>query len=247
MDSIIKLEDIKVKEWGTAKIEFEVTDENGNPIDGRIAVKINQKTHFNTKIKDGKFSELLDFSAYHNKEYRIDVIFGGNKECAPSMQTAKILVEKADPIFISFSELQDACYRLNKWIEANKRIPGKILINKHEVTIGNLFNLLVTAVKNLNDNNKEDIELKWVQTPSVSSETIDEDFLLSDEEYIKITEELFNEMDENKFCPSFIEYNEEKIGFMNLIYIYSTLVSNSSIDNGLLSGVYVTPWKKIVA
>ena len=55
MDSIIKLEDIKVKEWGTAKIEFEVTDENGNPIDGRIAVKINQKTHFNTKVKNGKF------------------------------------------------------------------------------------------------------------------------------------------------------------------------------------------------
>lgn len=247
MDSIIKLEDINVKEWGTAKIEFEVTDENGNPIDGRIAVKINQKTHYNTKIKDGKFSELLDFSAYHNKEYRIDVIFGGNKECAPSMQTAKIIVEKADPIFISLTDLQNACYRLNKWIETNKRVPGKILINKHEVTIGNLFNLLVTAVKNLNENNKEDIELKWVQTPSVSSETISEEFLLSNEDYIKITDELFNEMDENKFCPGFIEYNDEKIGFMNLIYIYSTLVSNSSINNGLLSGVYVTPWKKIVA
>ena len=247
MDSIIKLEDIKVKEWGTAKIEFEVTDENGNPIDGRIAVKINQKTHFNTKVKDGKFSEVMDFSSYHNKEYRLDVIYGGNAECAPSMQTAKIIVEKADPLFISIKELQNACYRLKKWIEVNKKVPGKILIDKHEVTIGNLFNLLVTAVKNLSENNKDDIELKWVQTPSVSSETITEDMLLSYDEYIKITEDLYTEMDENKFCPGFVDYNEEKIGFMNLIYIYSTLITNSSVDNGLLSGVYVTPWKKVVA
>ncbi|MBR0471447.1 MAG: hypothetical protein IJI98_01950 [Methanosphaera sp.] len=247
MDSIIKLEDIKVKEWGTAKIEFEVTDENGNPIDGRIAVKINQKTHFNTKVKNGKFSEVIDFSSYHNKEYRLDVIFGGNAECAPSMQTAKILVEKADPIFISIKELQNACYRLKKWIEVNKKVPGKILIDKHEVTIGNLFNLLVTAVKNLSENNKDDLELKWVQTPSVSSETITEDMLLSYDEYIKITEDLYTEMNENKFCPGFVDYNEEKIGFMNLIYIYSTLITNSSVDNGLLSGVYITPWKKVVA
>lgn len=247
MDSIIKLEDIKVKEWGTAKIEFEVTDENGNPIDGRIAVKINQKTHFNTKVKDGKFSEVMDFSSYHNKEYRLDVIYGGNAECAPSMQTAKIIVEKADPIFISIKELQNACYRLKKWIEVNKKVPGKILIDKHEVTIGNLFNLLVTAVKNLSENNKDDLELKWVQTPSVSSETITEDMLLSYDEYIKITEDLYTEMNENKFCPGFVDYNEEKIGFMNLIYIYSTLITNSSVDNGLLSGVYITPWKKVVA
>lgn len=247
MDSIIKLDDIKVQEWGTAKIEFEVTDENDNPIDGRVAVKINQKTHFNSSVKDGKFSESLDFSAYHNKEYQLDVIFGGNKDCAPSMKTVKIIVEKAAPIFISISDLQDACYRLTKWIEINKRIPGKILINKHEVTIGSLFYLLVTAVKNLNNNNKEDIELKWMQTPSVSSETFTEEQLLSNEEYIKITEELFEEMDKTKQCPSFVEFNDEKIGFMNLIYIYSTLITNSSINNGLLSSIYIIPWKKIIA
>lgn len=247
MDSIIKLDDIKVKEWGTAKIEFEVVDENNNPIDGRIAVKINQKTHFNTTIKNGKFSEVLDFSSYHNNEYRLDVIFGGNRECAPSMKTAKIIVEKADPIFISIKDLQDACYRLNKWIEVNKRVPAKILINKHEVTIGNLFNLLVTAVKNMDENINEDIELKWVQTPSVSSETINETLLLSHDEYIGITEELYKEMDDNKFCPGFVEFNDEKIGFMNLIYTYSTLITNSSVDTGLLSSVYVTPWKELVA
>ena len=247
MDSIIKLDDIKVKEWGTAKIEFEVIDENGNPIDGRIAVKINKKTHFNTTIKGGKFSEILDFSSYHNKEYRIDVIFGGNKECAPSMESAKIIVEKADPIFVSMKDLQNACYRLNKWIEANKKVPGKILISKHEVSIGNLFNLLVTAVKNLNENNTDDIELKWVYNPSVSTETISEGLLLSNEEYIKITDEIYEELTEHQKCPGFVEVNDEKIGFMNLIYIYSTIITNSSLNNGLLSGVYVTPWKEIVA
>lgn len=247
MDSIIKIDDIKVKEWGTAKIEFEVTDENNNPIDGRIAVKINQKTHFNSEVKNGKFSEKLDFSAYHNREYRLDVIFGGNNECAPSTKTVKILVEKAEPIFFSIKDLQDACFRLTKWIEVNKRIPGKILINKQEVSIGNLFNLLLAAVRNLNNNNKDDVELKWVQTPSVSSETITESLFLSNEEYVKITEDLYADIFENRQCPSFVEVNDEKIGFLNLIYTYSTLITNSSLESGLLSGIYVAPWKDIVA
>ena len=158
MDAIIKLDDIKVKEWEKAKIEFEVTDESGNPLSGRIAVKINKETKFNTKITDGKFSQLVDFSSFHEPEYALDVIYGGNDEYAPTMESAKIIIEKAEPIFIPITDLQNACFRLNKWIETNKRVPGKILINKHEVTIGNLFNLLVKAVDNLNANNKEDID-----------------------------------------------------------------------------------------
>ena len=247
MDAIIKLDDIKVLEWEKAKIEFEVVDELGNPLSGRIAVKINQETKFNTKIDNGKFSQIVDFSSFHEPEYTLDLIYGGNAEIAPTMQSAKIIIEKAEPIFISLNDLQNACYRLNKWIETNKRVPGKILINKHEVTIGNLFNLLVTAVNNLNKNNKDDIELKWVKTPSVSSETITESALLSNEEYIKITENVLSEIAETKACPSSIEVKDGKIGFMNLVYIYSTIITNSSPNNGLLSGVYIKPWKEIVA
>ena len=44
MDAIIKLEDIIVKEWEKAKIEFDVVDQENNPVSGRVAVKINQET-----------------------------------------------------------------------------------------------------------------------------------------------------------------------------------------------------------
>ena len=50
MDAIIKLDDIKVKEWEKAKIEFDVVDQNDNPLKGRVAVKINQETKFDTNI-----------------------------------------------------------------------------------------------------------------------------------------------------------------------------------------------------
>lgn len=246
MDAIIKLEDIKVKEWEKAKIEFEITDENNNPLNGRVAVKINQETKFNTVIENGKFSQLVDFSSFHEPEYALDVIYGGNDEYAPAMKSAKIIIEKAEPILITINDLQNACYRLIKWIEANKRVPGKILINKHEVTIGNLFNLLVSAVNKISKNDTSDLELKWVQTPSVSSETITESALLSNEEYLKITEDISAELSETKSCPSFVEVEYGKIGFMNLVYIYSTIITNSS-SNSLLSGVYIKPWKEIVA
>ncbi len=247
MDAIIKIDDIKVKEWEKEKIEFEVTDEEGNPLSGRIAVKINQQTKFNTKIQNGKFSQLVDFSSFHEPEYSLDIIYGGSDECAPAMKSVKIIIEKAEPIFISISELQNACYRLNRWIEANKKVPGKILINKQEVTIGNLFNLLVSAVNKLNAKDTSDLELKWVQSPSISSETITESALLSNEEYMKITENVSTELTENKICPGFVETESGKIGFMNLIYIYSTIITNSSQENGLLSGVYIKPWKEVVA
>lgn len=247
MDAIIKLDDIKVKEWEKARIEFEVVDEQDNPLNGRVAVKINQETKFDTTIEDGKFSKLVDFSSFHEPEYTLDVIYGGNDQFAPAMKRSKIIIEKAEPILISIFDLQNACYRLNKWIETNKRVPGKILINKHEVTIANLFNLLVTAVNKLNNNDNSDVELKWVNSPSVSSETITESTLLSNEEYIKITEDIISQLNESKTCPSCVEIENGKIGFMNLVYTYSTLITNSSTENGLLSGIYIKPWKEIVA
>ncbi len=247
MDAIIKLDDIKVKEWEKAKIEFDVVDQNDNPLKGRVAVKINQETKFDTNIENGKFSQLVDFSSFHEPEYTLDVIYGGNEEVAPAMKQSKIIIEKADPILIPISDLQDACYRLNKWIEVNKRVPGKILINNHEVTIGNLFNLLISAVNKLNNKDNSAVELKWVETPTVSSETITESTLLSDEEYLKITEDVTKQLEESKTCPSFVEIEGGKIGFMNLVYTFSTLITNSSSENGLLSGIYIKPWKEIVA
>ena len=245
MDSIIKLEDITVNEWEKGKIEFEVTDENNNPVNGRVAVKINHKTHINSVIENGKFSKVIDFSNLHSPEYRLDVIYGGNDECAPATETAKLFIKKAEPIFISVKDLQNACYRLTKWIEAKKRVPGKILINKQEVSIGNLYYLLVRAINNLNNNNKDDLELQWVQSPSVSSETINESKLLSKEEYLKITEQIDAELNDLKVCNSHVEVDDEKIGFMNLIYILSTIITNSSLENGLISGVYIKPCKEL--
>ena len=64
MDAIIKLEDIIVKEWEKAKIEFDVVDQENNPVSGRVAVKINQETKFDTNIEDGKFCTPLYILGY---------------------------------------------------------------------------------------------------------------------------------------------------------------------------------------
>lgn len=247
MDAIINLEDIKVKEWEKGTISFNVTDENNNPVSGRVAVKLDNITYFNKVIEDGKFFEAFDFSSFHDEEYKLEVIYGGNDECAPASKSAKIIIEKADPILIPISDLQNACYRLIKWIETNKRLPGKILINNIEVTIGNLFNLLAKTVAQLNNNNNEDVELTWAKTPELSSENITQEVLISKEDYVKITDNILKEINDTQSCPSTVEVESGKIGFMNLVYIYSTIISNSSIKNGLLSGVYIKPWKEIVA
>ena len=57
MESIVKLDDITIKEWENGVIEFEVTDENNNPISGDAAVKLNDSTFLKGKVVNGKFSE----------------------------------------------------------------------------------------------------------------------------------------------------------------------------------------------
>jgi hypothetical protein len=82
--------------------------------------------------------------------------------------------------------------------------------------------------------------------PKVSSENIKEDIQLTKDEYIQIANEIITTMDDSKNSPAFIEVNGEKLGFMNLIYTFCKIVQNSS-ENGLISTVYVRPWKEIVA
>ena len=70
-------------------------------------------------------------------------------------------------------------------------------------------------------------------------------FLDSKEEYLKITEQIDAELNDLKVCNSHVEVDDEKIGFMNLIYILSTIITNSSLENGLISGVYIKPCKEL--
>ncbi|OED29682.1 Ig-like domain repeat protein [Methanosphaera sp. WGK6] len=246
MESKIKIDDIIIYKGEMGVITFEVTDENNNPVDGKVVIKLNKNTIVTSNLKeDGTFSQKCNFSKLQNSEYDIEVVYGGNKVCEPSTAQAKLYIKKAESIILSINDIQNASYRLTRWIDINKRLPGKILINENQVSIGNFLAILATTIKNINKNKLDDIKITEIGTPKVSRESITETILISQEEYMPMINEIINFIDENRESPSTIETSYGNIGFMNLAYTLATIVSNSS-DTGILSGIYVRPWKKII-
>jgi hypothetical protein len=246
MESIIKLDDVKVNTWEMGKVRAEVKNADGVPLNGRAIVKINHISRIQGYVVNGIFEEEHDFSDLYDDEYDLYMIYGGTEHSDPADATAKLYLNHDKTIEVPIFDLQNACYRLTKWIDVNKKLPGKIAIKKEQVSVANLLYALANCVKKINDEDPSDVMITKVNPPKVSSENIKEDIQLTKDEYIQIANEIITTMDDSKNSPAFIEVNGEKLGFMNLIYTFCKIVQNSS-ENGLISTVYVRPWKEIVA
>ena len=246
MESIIKLDDVKVNTWEMGKVRAEVKNADGVPLNGRAIVKINHISRIQGYVVNGIFEEEHDFSDLYDDEYDLYMIYGGTEHSDPADATAKLYLNHDKPVEVSLFDLQNACYRLTKWIDINKRLPGKIAINKEQISIGNLLYALASSVKKLDQDDASNVMITKFNPPKVSSENITGEIQLSKEEYVQIANEITSTMEESKNSPAFIEVNDKKLGFMNLIYTFSKIVTNSS-ENGLISSVYIRPWKEIVA
>ncbi|RAP50065.1 MAG: hypothetical protein BZ136_02185 [Methanosphaera sp. rholeuAM74] len=246
MDTKITLNDMKVNIWEKGTVRAEVTDMDGNPVNGRAVVKINQITRIQGNVVNGVFCEEHDFSDLVNDEYEITMIYGGTSICNPSEAKAKLVLNKDKPVYVSISDLENACYRLTKWIEVNKKLPGRIAINKDNVAIGDLLYVVSKAVCNIADGVSEDVLVKKFDAPKVSSESITETFELTMDEYVAFAREIVEYMDVEYVSPSSVSHEFGRIGFMNLVYTLSKVISNSSSES-LISSVYIRPWNDIVA
>lgn len=246
MDSKIELDNLKVNVWEKGVVKAKVTDSDGNPVNGKAVVKVNHITRIEGRVVNGVFCEEHDFSDLADDEYDLYMIYGGTAICNPSDICVKLYLNHDIPVEASLYDIQNACYRLTKWIEVNKRLPGKISINKTNVGIGNLLYALALAIHNSNDNNAGDITITKYNPPKVSSENIGNEMVLSKEEYVELADQVMTYMDANQESPAFVEIDDKKMGFMNLVYTFAKIVCNSS-STGLISNVYVRPWKSIVA
>lgn len=246
MDSNIELDDVKVNVWEKGVVKAKVTDSDGNPVNGKAVVKINQITRIEGRVVNGVFCEEHDFSDLADDEYDLYMIYGGTAICNPTDICVKLYLNHDIPVEASLFDLQNACYRLTKWIEVNKRLPGKIAINKKNVGIGNLLYALSETICNSAESSVESVSITKHNPPKVSSENIKDEIILSREDYVALAGKVISYMDEHGESPAFVEVNDEKIGFMNIVYTFAKIVCNSS-SSALISKVYIRPWKSLVA
>ncbi|MCD7781197.1 MAG: hypothetical protein LUG89_00640 [Methanosphaera sp.] len=257
MESRIILEDLYITRDPESKIEFKIVDEENNPVtDGVCVIKLNKVSLVKSNIEKGLFSNIIDLTSYTNDEYELTVIYGGNAQCDPTDINVTLHLENPeeesveevidDENNVSIKKLQDASFRLIKWIDINKKLPGKIMINNQQVPISNVLFMLSKAVVHIDNNDMTSITSVDIKTPRVSKENITEKMTLSKEDYVLIAENIIDIADKTGELPSSIDLNDKKIGFMNLLYILATITANSSTE-GLLTKVNIKPWKSIVA
>lgn len=248
MDSEIKIKNTTLIRGEDQPIEFEVVDENDQPVDGgKTVVKLNKKTVLRGEVVEGKFSAQLDFDEFKNEEYDLDIIYGGNDECDPTDYSAKLYIRDVEFVDIPSFDLQNANYRLTRWIDVNKKLPGKIAIADKQIPVGHLLFILASAVKDIDVCDCTSISTYQVANPKVSSENLKENITLTKEEYIKVADEIIQKSQADFEAPKCVMIDAEtKIGFMNLIYSFAKIVANSSTNSGLISEYTIRPWNDIV-
>lgn len=246
MDSEIKIDDIVLIRGEPAKIEFEVVDENDQPADGKIVVKFNKKSVITGNTENGKISREIDLDEYQDSSYNVDVIFGGNDDCDPTSSEVKLYIKDPNYMEVSIYDLQNSSYRLNKWIDINHKIPAKIMLNKEKINIGYLLSILANAIVKFSNDEFDNIKAFEAATPKVSSENITSNITLSKDEYVEVAREVVDYCNKQSEAPNCIIYDDNKIGFMNLLYSFAKIISNSSSESGLISSYTIRPWKNII-
>ncbi len=247
MDTIINIDDIKIVRGHKTVIKAEVTDEEGNKLNGKAAIKVNNKNIVDTNAVDGVVTHDYDFSHLNNEKYIIEVVYSGDSEHKPARKSVELKIVNPDPEqSFSLNDVQNASFRLIKWININKVLPRNIVMKNDNVHIEDLLYLLVKNVSEIECGNLRWSLLKKFESPKYSSESIKEEGNLKQDEYIDVASNIQNFMEVNGRGPSFAQTSLGKIGYMNMIYTYATIVANSSSE-GLITSVNIRPWKEIVA
>ncbi len=151
------------------------------------------------------------------------------------------------PSSVSFSKAQinSAAAKIETFVQINHRLPNYVTISNTEVTMPQFLQLLTNNLLNINKGINTTINLKTVQTPSNSTETIKTGEIL-EAEYLKIAQSIQTSIASTGTAPSYINSSLGKINFNNLVYTFSKILNFQNNNNRLPSYVSVESWSKVI-
>ncbi len=156
--------------------------------------------------------------------YSVVVKYNGNKHYSSKSVNSKFIV---NPIKVKFDSVMNESINLKKYVDKNKKLPSKVIIDNESYTIYQFSYLMAAAIKNINNGNKKDITLgivskyksyktKWIYCK------------LSKKSYLSLTNKVYNYISVNHCVPSYvlcqdrIEFKLYTIGFAKILTSYNS-------------------------
>ena len=151
------------------------------------------------------------------------------------------------PSSVSFSQAQinTAAAKLTTFVQINHRLPNYVTISNTEVTLPQFLQLITANLLNINKGLNTIVNLKTVNTPSNSTDTVKNGNILKSE-YLSIAQSIQTTITSTGKAPSYINSTLGKINFNNLVYTYSKILNFQNTNNRLPSYVSVESWSKVI-
>ena len=150
------------------------------------------------------------------------------------------------PSSVSFSQAQinTAAAKVTTFVQINHRLPNYVTISNTEVTMPQFLQLITANLLNINKGLNTTVNLKTVNTPSNSTETVKNGDILK-AEYLNIAQSIQTTIASTGKAPSYINSSLGKINFNNLVYTFSKILNFQNTNNRLPNYVSATSWTNV--
>ncbi|MDO5850767.1 MAG: hypothetical protein Q4P14_06075, partial [Methanobacteriaceae archaeon] len=207
--------------YGTFSVTLK--NKNGKALKNQVvyvSIPSIKKTYKLTTNKNGVAK--LKFNSI--KSYSVVVKYKGSKYYSSKSVNSKFIV---NPIKVKFDDVMNESINLKKYIDKNKKLPSKVTINNESYTIYQFSYLMSSAIKNINNGNKNDITLGIVSKYKKSSSK----WIyckLSKKKYVSLNNNVYNYICNNHCTPAYvvcqdkIEFKLYTIGFAKILDSYNS-------------------------
>lgn len=149
-------------------------------------------------------------------------------------------MESSDLNFTS-SQINSASNNVKNYMITNHKLPNYVNINNTQVSMPQFLALMTSNLQNIKNGVKPSIPLKTVTNPTSISENT-KIGSISKSEYLIMGNSIQSTINTTGTAPSSLRYSLGRIGYTNLIYTYSKILSFYKTNSRLPNYVSVRPW-----
>jgi predicted outer membrane repeat protein len=155
--------------------------------------------------------------------------------------TNNIPIKDTNRTGLTTQDVIKTAIEVKNFYEVTKNLPEYINVNGVLVNQGQFLQLMVIATLKLNNTDSTNINLKNVNLPNGSNESIIAGNILK-QEYLDLALNTKSLTDVTLIAPVNMPCSRGQIGFKSLIYIYTKILENYGNTKTLPTSVEVKPW-----
>jgi uncharacterized protein YpmS len=149
----------------------------------------------------------------------------------------------------TLNDVLTAASWVKNYVDTNRKLPDYVTINGVNVGMPSFLKLLTTATLNIQNNDLNSVLYLYNCIKGAMPRDDLNSGNMSQAEYLKLAGMIKSFMDKNGVAPEFYENGSlgRFLGYENMIYMYSSILSSYKTNNTLPNGIPVKPWKIVTS